>query len=438
MGGFSTIGVVAPHYLSDTTIHLGSLLRSQLEYPTVGVSFAYLAVINKVVYGSHYTWGIDVLTRDIFTDKAVIGGAQPNGWAEIAGRWNDKNNFYRNSLNPGVSTADHLLLKVVGGTITTLTTEAVDIDNSGEMLAISTSGSTIKSLRWALTGVMDPLNPGTATATLSATDTSFASGYFGVRLIRETYPHGAIDSTSAYLKAPFSPLPSAQAILEVEVTGSGTLEDPYRPLLSQNMANITSLTGLPDFLYQEAKKRQVMMSKGFTDEEIRMLLGYVPQYQVDLDAVTWGAFEFSEKSSTNIIMITADNSYKSGAIQRQIDLARAKGHNVFTPPKTYDDVVALYNRLKPSFPHWLAGKDNFAYQVLGYEELEPLAVIDFYYGELIEHKTHYDQLKRVPDWELRNILRMWSDRLERAKPNIPHDEYVKHRGKLDKILRLGW
>jgi len=394
MGGFSTIGAVAPHYLSDTTIHLGSLLRSQLEYPTVGVSFAYLAVINKVVYGSHNINGIDVLTRDSFTDKAVIGGVQPNAYPVIAARWNDKTNFYQNSFNPAASTADHYLAKTVNGTATIIATEAVDIDNSGEMLAISTSGSTIKSLRWALTGVMDPLNPRTATATISATDTSFASGYFGVRPIRDSYPHGFIDSPSVYLVAPFTSLPPAIALLEVEVTGSGKPDDPYRPLLLQTISS----------------------------------------ENIDLDSVTWGAFEFSEESPTNIIVVTGNNPYRAGAIDRQ----KANAKRSFTPPKSYDEAVALYSQLKASYPHWIAGKDNFAYQVLGHEALEPLAVIDFYYGELIEHKTHYDQLKRVPDWELRNTLKMWSDRLERAKPDIPHDEYVKHRGKLDKILRLGW
>jgi len=424
MGGFSTIGAVgvAPHYLSDTTIHLGSLLRSQLEYPTVDVNLAYLIAINKyrhlrgiMGYDDH-----GIAAFDSFSDKAIERIIVWN--SESPCRYVDANNHYSQSIDTAKSTADHFLSKRSGGTNSTLATESVDLGaRATKLIKFSISGSTLKGFREDMT-----------TPKISATDTAFASGYFGVRVevgnayISDNY------SDLGTLRAPSSQLPPPILIIEVDVIK--TPDGVYRPNLSQNLVEISSLTGLPDFLYQEAKKYEILRNKGFTDDEIKLVLGYIPQCQVDLDTVTWGAFEFSEKSATNIIVITGDNPYQSGAIDRQKSAAK----RVFTPPKSYDDAVALYNKLKNDYPHWLAGKDNFAYQVLGYEELECLAVVDFYYGELIEHKTHYDQLKRVPDWELRNILRMWSDRLERAKPDIPYDEYVKHRNKLDKILRLGW
>jgi hypothetical protein len=168
-------------------------------------------------------------------------------------------------------------------------------------------------------------------------------------------------------------------------------------------------------LHAEARRYEILRAKGFTDEEMRPVFGYIPQHQIDLDAVTWGAFEFSEKSPTNIIIVTGDNPYKQGAIERQAEHARRRGHRVFAPPKSYDEAVALYRKLKSDFPHWLAGVHNWCYQILGHEFFDWLQNADFYYGELLEHKTHYNQLKQVPEWEIESRLLELKARLEGMK-----------------------
>jgi hypothetical protein len=413
-----------------------SVTRGKLEYPTVDVSFAYLASISKAKYVTERAYGYLVLARDAFADKAVWCAVQVNAYPTLHGRLQDYYNFYDDGYNPGASAGDHYLEKIVAGSGTRLATEAIDIDYKGRGLALSCSGSTIKSLRYELTSAVDPLSLPTANATISATDTSFASGYYGFKHLRETASHGGSESGSAWLKAPLSPLPSAQAILELNVGGSGRLGDPYEPSMGRSLAEISTLTGLPDFLYQESEKYSMLKAKGFTDYEINLMFGCVPQHQIDLDSVTWGSFEFSEKSSTNIIMVYGDNPYKAGAVQRQMDYAESKNLRVFAPPKDYGDVVSLYNRLKGDFKHWLAGKDSFAYQVLGTEDLEPFAVADFYYGELVEHRTHYDQLKQVPDWEMAGILNMWLGRLMKA--TVLAEEREKHIEKLRAVLKRGW
>jgi hypothetical protein len=271
-----------------------------------------------------------------------------------------------------------------------------------------------------------------------------AGGLVGAGLMKITAPPPSItaskqvgsESGSAWLKAPMTPLPPALAVLEVEVEGSGAPEDPYRPLLSKNLVEITSLEGLPSFLYQEAKKYEILKNKGFTDEEIRLLLGSIPQHQIDLNAVTWGAFEFSEKSPTNIIVVTGDNPYREGAVERQAELARNKNLKVLSPPRNYGEAVAQYNRIKRDYPHWLAGKDNYAYQTLGWEELDLFQNIDFYYGELIEHKTHYQQLKQVPEWEMWRRLEELERRLGRV--TVLTEERDRHLEKLKSVKRLGW
>jgi len=414
--------------------------RAMLEYPTYNVSFAYLAAINKVLYSSQATYAAQIVTRDAFTDRAIVGDTNPHDAVETGARVQNPGNFYGSQLMTSNSTADHKLFKVSGGSYTCIATESVDIDSRGEALATSCSGSTIKSLRWdAYSAIRDPLKLGTATATLSATDTSYASGYFGFRPIRETTYHGAMDSASAYLLLPLTPLPPALAIVEVEVEKGeerGILT--YGPALERELVEVEQLQGLPQHLYLEAKRYRILRSKGFTDEEIELVFGYVPQHQVDLASVTWGAFEFSPDSPTNIIVITGDNPYRQGAVERQVQRARRKNLKALKPPKSYEEAVEMYKQLSRDFKHWLAGKDNFAYQVLGHEWLEPMAVADFYYGELVEHRTHYSQIKQVSDQELWFILGFWEARLDAHKDKMPGDEYEVHKRKFVEIKKRGW
>jgi hypothetical protein len=166
------------------------------------------------------------------------------------------------------------------------------------------------------------------------------------------------------------------------------------------------------------------------------LLGYIPQHQIDLASVTWGAFEFKEDSPTNIIIITGDNPYQQGAVERQAEQARSKNLRVLDPPRNYGEAVAQYNQIKRDYPYWLAGKDNYAYQTLGLEELDLFQNIDFYYGELIEHKTHYQQLKRIPDFEMWRRLEVLEEKL--SKVTVLTKERDKHLAKIREVKRLGW
>jgi hypothetical protein len=333
---------------------------------------------------------------------------------------------YAHEMKTGATTADHLLVKLSAGTTTTLGSEAVDLSDYHYLYGIDMSGSSIKCFRaWVEAELIASQTP-----RISATDTSYASGRPGIGFVRGYYP---IPYAVPTIIPAFSRGVEAKAILELGVEGSGRPEDPYRPAMSKSLAEIASLTGLPDFLYQEAKKYEILKAKGFTDEEIKIVFGYVPQHQVDLDSVTWGAFEFhADKASTVIITITGDNPYKTGAIERQ----KAKARRVFSVPKDYIEAVNLYNQLKKDYPHWLAGKDNFAYQVLGWEFLDWFQNVDFFYGELLEHKTHYQQLKRVDPKEIERRLNELIEKL--SKVTVLTDERDKHIAKAREILKKGW
>jgi len=341
-----------------------------------------------------------------------------------AARASDYQNYYWFGVATAFSTADSRLDKIVGGTVTCLAYEAVDLGDYTLTLSLSISGSTIKAFRTDMT-----------TPKLTATDTSLASGYWGhsesgtSNWACHAFIHALI---TCQLLAPASKLQGASAIIELPIEGNGKIDDPFRPSFSKDLAKITSLAGLPEFLYAEARKYEILKDKGFTDEEIKAVFGLI-QYQVDLNSVTWGSFELHpDKASTAVVIIMGDNPYKSGAIDRQ----KAKAKRAFTTPRSYSEAIALYNVLKKDHPYWLAGKENFAYQTLGLEVLDWMQNIDFYYGELLEHKTHYQQLKQVPDFEIRNRLNELIERL--SKVSVLTDERDKHIAKAKEILKKGW
>jgi hypothetical protein len=333
---------------------------------------------------------------------------------------------YTHEMITGTTTQDNRLVKWSAGSPTLIGYEAVDLSDYHYLYGIDVSGSSFKCYRaWVTAKTIS-----SATAKFTVTDTAYASGYIGIGFVRGYYP--VPYPVPTWLPA-FSIGVKALAIVEMRVEGSGRPEDQYRPSFSSRLVEIPSMQNLPSFLYREAKKYQMLRNKGFSDEEIELLLGYVPQRQVDLDSVTWGAFEFHpDKANTVIITITGDNPYQSGAIERQ----KAKARRVFNVPKNYSEAVELYNQLKKDYHHWLAGKDSFAYQILGLEELDWFQDVDFYYGELIEHKAHYQQLKTVPDWEIRNRLNELIDKL--SKVTALADERDKHIAKAREVLRRGW
>jgi hypothetical protein len=416
----------------------GNVTRAKLEYPTTNVTLAYLGAINKAtVLSAEGVHGLFLCTSDSFTDKAFkavlnVGGQSGTDDPQkvcVGGRVTTHKiyNSYLAGINTSASTADFGVVKYVTRTKTTLGNEAVDLDvGTDYTLMISISGSTIKGFRTNMT-----------TPKVTVTDTSLASGAFGGSSTSSWYNEPQTGSVIlGLLLAPSSPLPPAQAILEFGVEGSGRSEDPYRLLMSDNLAPISQLIGLPDFLYNDVKRYDILKAKGFTDDEIIMLFGKI-QTNVDLDSVTWGAFELhADKAPTAIVVVTGDNPYKSGAIQRQIDFAKRKNLRVFSPPRDYREATALYNQLERDYPHWLAGKDNFAYQTLGWEILDWMQNIDFYYGELLDHKTHYSQLKQVPDWEITNKLNELIDKLNRETALT--DERYKHIAKAKEVLKKGW
>jgi len=387
-----------------------TITRDKLEYPTEDVSFAYLAAIQKLTYDRVRESNPGYRTVDSFSDKALLGLVCDLNPLAIRYAGGANGNRYNAYVNTSASTADFKISKVIDGSETVLSSESVDLSRaSGHLVMFSVAGSTLKGFREDLT-----------TAKISATDTDLASGYVGTSIPTGGDYNYYASLLTFELKAPATPLPKAKAIIEID-----QLKQDLRPIPDN----------APAFLKEDIKRYEILKQKGFTDEEIKLLFGDI-QTHVDLASVTWGAFDYKGEA-TMLIIITGDNPYQSGAIEKQIEHAKSKNLKVLKPPRDYSEAIEQYRQLKQEFTEWIVGIENFAFQVLGHEDIEPLAVADFYYGELIEHKTHYKQLKRVPEWEMERTLNMWNERIKRVTA-IPAERKEKHQKKMSEILKKGW
>ena len=193
------------------------IARSQLEYPTVDVPFAWLLAIGKADWSQDDDFVNIVATVDSFADRRIelvaqVGAVYGDARGLAIGRHVNGKNYYKSSIYAPRATADHFIGKYVAGTWIELATEAVDLTAEvAYALTFSINGTTLKSWRQLIRDL-------TVAPTLSATDTALASGRWGSRYVAEP----------CILGAPASPAPKPIAYFEVPVIGSGTLEDPFR------------------------------------------------------------------------------------------------------------------------------------------------------------------------------------------------------------------
>jgi hypothetical protein len=409
-------------YLDDVTG--GTVSRSQLEYLTENVELVYLTAIGKTegtaVPGTSYPVGI--VTIDSFTDKTIevfATGTTTKLMYALLARSPDQYNTYAQWIDTGQATADHRIVYIyyyanTAPLYTYLATESVDISALYPIKTwITISGSTITSYR---------LYQGT-TYSISATDTNIASGRWGIGYARDSRSEvsGDVRALSAKLLPPASPIMPSRAIIEVEYT-------------------CYDYVCVPSLQKEEVEVDPTIFPKDVADALLYNERGSNGKPLVDRLAVSWGAFEPNPKHPTNIIMVYGPNPYNSRAVEAQKEHCMRRGNKVFRAPRDYNEAVDWYRQLirTTNFQHWIAGKDNFAYQALGHEEFELFQVADFYYGFLIEHRKRpqLDQIKRVPDWELRRTIEMWIKRLERVTALT--NERDKHIWKLRQVLKLGW
>jgi len=192
-----------------------SVTRTKLEYPTVDVTIGYLIAINKLELNYRYGYPI-ITTIDSWADRRLEGVASGGSYWMDGGfylRFVDDKNWYFNRLYIPDASSDNAILKCVAGTETRLAYEPVDLtDHRANSLAFETIGTTLNNYRGT-----DALP---TTVTVSATDTTFASGKAGICNIRPA-------ESAVWLKLPASRMPRVIAYFEVPITGTGKPYDPF-------------------------------------------------------------------------------------------------------------------------------------------------------------------------------------------------------------------
>ncbi|MEM4067266.1 MAG: hypothetical protein QXV17_10465 [Candidatus Micrarchaeaceae archaeon] len=355
---------------------LAPYLRSQLEQPATDVSLHYLLAIGKAdfigIYGVEPT-NTHFLTKDAYTDLAVVSRC-----TLIAG------------VSPGFFT-------IVGRSQIYPSdpgNNEYGIVFSPDLYIYKIVGGTVTQLgaeggsfiNWEEDTIKLSIQGSTLKAyrinmtspKITVSDTSFSSGSFGIRDFKRSYlaATGHVKmgvDPFAYLTAAGSPHPSAKAIALVE----GFEQQPSdNNLLGKN-------------------------------------------WRIKEEGFRWGAFE-----------ARYGEDYRAVIYDGVIDNCKFKKYRSINT--SYIDALDIYREFKCGED--LAGKDDFAFQILGREELGYQAAADFYFGHLIEHKTHYRELKRCDAQFIRMALNNLKERLEETTIG----EADKHLNKVKIILSKGW
>jgi hypothetical protein len=279
--------------------------------------------------------------------------------------------MYTNEISTGATTADHRLI-IVSATkdVTLLGSEAVDLNSyCPYTLKLRCSGSTIESYR-----------SGATTPQISVTDTTFASGYWGVGYYytgHAFYVAGKEISILTAKKASASmPPPKPIAFFEVPVEGDGTVENPFRPSMP---------TELFEFETPARKLYKSLKAKGYTDEEIR-LYGLTADYVGNRLALTWSALiPLDPKTgkpahSTALVRVfpQPDRSLNLHPISKCLDALRAmKGVSELKPEDAKRFAKSLDDRLR---------EGELEFMVNPTEENELHSLADFYEREVVDEK----------------------------------------------------
>lgn len=396
-------------------------VRSSDLSPEIGDTIAFWAAAGKAVTtwggtSTHsFAWCFNLIVADMRIEAVQDAGksdATKPLKSAVVGRVNNhpQDTAYGAAYNIQATTADFAIHKVLGGILTVLASEPVDLPEAYvAQTAFQAVGSNINAYRENM-----------ATPKLSATDSDIASGLFCQINESSNYVDPNLD-ISTRLVTPSSSIPPTVSVVDIDYVGSGVadevrrISDPFRPHLPED----------PVCVDPRERPEVEPNPRCPNDPNLRVM---------NARAVTWGAFEFKPREGSSVVVMVRSHN---------ADTLRSWGLNAVKPPQQLDitSVRQMYLDYARNHTEWLAGKDDWMYQLWGLEHLELNAVADFYYGNLVEHRKHYHELKRVPDDILRQTLDMWMRRFAEKKQGVVgalRERMDKHEQKLREVVHRGW
>jgi len=243
--------------------------------------------------------------------------------------------------------------------------------------------------------------------------TDLASGKFGYRLCRSKIlgdvlippivtllpPH---ETTSVSMKS-FQQYKFARGeklvLLETEIVGSGTEDDPIRPKI-----DVLELSQSVESFWSEFD-----FAGEFTTTVKQGLRKPSPRY---------------------VILLGIENEE---LLMKQVEIAKSKGFfvKVIDRMLSRDEVKEIYEELRRRGHDFTLGVDDLWFFLTGDINILPLAVADFYYGNVIE----YNRLNLSEVADVESTLNSWFELLN--KSNVSKSIKEKHVEKLKKVVKRG-
>jgi len=296
---------------------------------------------------------------------------------------------------------DLVLVRWFRGLYAFIGAEAVDLFDYYYLFGLSVSGSTFKAYRAWVTAK----SIASQTARFTVTDTNYASGYPGIGFVRDRHQHYL---TMTYFLPPFSQAPQAVALIEYEVVGDRSAQDPYRPVFPTQMVEYDP-SGLP----WDLREGLMMNPKGASRKPL-----------VDALSITWGAVDFRVDSSGKPVaptVLVAVFDQRSDRVVRHINHARGRNKHVYKAP--FDTKLHYIYVTERRDRDWLITENELAYQLLGREDLEVVAVADFYEREVVN-------LRRIDPSKIDGfdfLMDFWAERALRTGRHAETDKFKRFK-----------
>ncbi|ALG76224.1 hypothetical protein [Pyrobaculum genetic element 1] len=339
------------------------------------------------------------------TDYAFITIARDGMRIPVRNQYPTWDSGYSYEMKIENSASDHLLVCWSLGSATVIGSEGIDLADYHYLFGLSASGSTFKAYR----GWVTAKTIASQTARFTVTDTNYASGYPGIGFVSGGHQHYL---TMTYFLPSFSQAPQAVALIEYEVVGDRSAQDPYRPVFPTQMVEYDP-SGLP----WDLREGLMMNPKGASGKPL-----------VDALSITWGAVDFRADSSgkpvapTVLVAVFDGNPYFGiEPVKKHIEMARTKGRRVYT---SFDEIKikSIYAKERRD-RDWLITENELAYQLLGREDLEVVAVADFYEREVVN-------LRRIDPSKIDGfdfLMDFWAERALRTGRHAETDKFKRFK-----------